>query len=272
MLVFFLKRFVRLGLSIFCPEIHLRNPSALSEKGPMLLVANHPDSFLDAIILGACYQRKIHFLARGDVFEKPIFGYLLRKIGMIPIHRIREGKEHLHRNASTFQESVEILKAGGVILIFIEGICLNNHEIQPFKKGATRILEAAHQIGTFPIIHVASLGYSSFTEFGKIVNIQIERMEQRSIIETSKDRLDFNQRVKEIMERNLDVPQKHPVRSKRPWDFIILPYYHWVRHWVAQKTQGTVFYDSVLFAVLLFTFPIYLLILLFFVGLVSSII
>jgi 1-acyl-sn-glycerol-3-phosphate acyltransferase len=267
MLVFFLKRFVRLGLSVFCPKIHLKNRMALSEKGPILLLANHPNSFLDAIILGAYYQRKMHFLARGDVFENPLFGYLLRKIGMIPIHRIREGKEHLHKNSSTFQEAVEILQAGGAVLIFIEGICLNHHEIQPFKKGATRILEGAHQIGTFPIIHVASLGYSSFTEFGKIVNIQIERMDQGSIMETSKDRLDFNHKVKEIMERNLDVPQKHEVRNKGPWDFFVLPYYQRVRHFVAQKTQGTVFYDSVLFAVLLFTFPIYVLALLLFIGL-----
>lgn len=261
MFLIFLKQFVRLGLSVFCPEIHIRNQSALAEKGPILLVANHPDSFLDAIILGAYYQRKMHFLARGDVFEKPLFGYLLRKIGMIPIHRIREGKEHLHRNSSTFQESVEILKKGGAVLIFIEGICLNHHEIQPFKKGATRILESAHQQGIFPIIHVASLGYNSFRAFGKVVDIQIERLEYTNPIKEPKDRLDFNAQVDEIMRKNLVVPTKILPIQKNVLYYLIKPYFQIVQKFVDKKTHGTVFYDSVLFAVLLFTFPIYLLVL-----------
>lgn len=257
MLIFLLKHFVRLGLAIFCPEIHINNKKALEEKGPILLLANHPDSFLDAIILGAYYQRKLHFLARGDVFEKPVFGYLLRKIGMIPIHRIREGKEHLHRNSATFQESVDILKNGGVVLIFIEGICLNNHEIQPFKKGATRILEATHAIGTYPLIHVASLGYNSFKAFGKVVNIHIESLEWKDAIKEPKDRIQFNEKVKSLMEKNLEVPMKLIPTKKGPLYYLIRPYYTFVRTFVEKKTKGTVFYDSVLFAVLLFTFPLY---------------
>lgn len=260
MLIFLLKHFVRLGLAIFCPEIHIQNKKALSEKGPILLVANHPDSFLDAIILGAYYQRKLHYLARGDVFEKPLFGYLLRKIGMIPIHRIREGKEHLHRNSSTFQESVEILNNGGVVLIFIEGICLNNHEIQPFKKGATRILEATHTIGVFPKIHIASLAYNSFTAFGKVVNICIETLEWNQVIQEPKDRILFNEKVKGIMEKNLLVPEKIIPPKKHFFYYLVLPYYSVVRNFVEKKTKGTVFYDSVLFAVLLFTFPLYVLV------------
>ena len=257
MLIFLLKHFVRLGLAIFCPEIHIKNKKALAKKGPILLVANHPDSFLDAIILGAYYKRKLHYLARGDVFQKPLFGYLLRKIGMIPIHRIREGKEHLHRNSSTFQESVEILNNGGVVLIFIEGICLNNHVIQPFKKGATRILEATHAIGTFPLIHIASLGYNSFTAFGKIVNIHIESLEWNHAIENPKDRILFNEKVKRILVKNLEVPNRFISTKKNFIYYLIRPYYCLIRNFVKKKTKGTVFYDSVLFAVLLFTFPIY---------------
>jgi 1-acyl-sn-glycerol-3-phosphate acyltransferase len=272
MLHFVLKRFVRLGLSVFCEDVNIRNKTALMEKGPILLVANHPDSFLDAIIIGAYYKRKIHFLARGDVFKNPIFGYLLRKIGMIPIHRIREGKEHLHRNSSTFHESVEILKAGGAILIFIEGICLNNHEIQPFKKGATRILEEAHQQGVFPFIHVASLGYNSFRSFGKVVDIQIEKMEYLEAIKEPKDRLAFNSKVKQILQRNLIVPSHIIPTKKNLIYYLVWPYYRIIQKYVDKKTTGTVFYDSVLFAVLLFTFPMYvlLLIVIVYIALVIS--
>jgi 1-acyl-sn-glycerol-3-phosphate acyltransferase len=224
-------------------------------------VANHPDSFLDAVILGAYYPRKMNFLARGDVFRKPLFGFLLRSIGMIPIHRAREGREHLHLNAGTFDESVNILAQGGSVLIFIEGICLLTHTLQPYKKGATRILEAAQQRGVQPMIHVVGIAYNDFKAFGKIVEIHVEEFEQAPTLEHAKHRLDFNAAVFEQMRRLIHVPTKRIRIKKSLFYYLNLPYYRWIQKNVDRKTKGTVFYDSVLFATLLFTYPIYLLLL-----------
>ncbi|MFM6915656.1 MAG: 1-acyl-sn-glycerol-3-phosphate acyltransferase, partial [Aquirufa sp.] len=77
-MIFLLKIFVRLALRLFCPSIVLKNEALMQTKGPVLLVVNHPDSFLDAVIIGALYPRTITYLARGDVFKKPVFGFLLR--------------------------------------------------------------------------------------------------------------------------------------------------------------------------------------------------
>lgn len=52
----------------------------------------------------------------------------------MPVYRQREGKEHLYKNQNSFDASVEVLKNNGILLIFIEGTCLNKNEIQPFKK------------------------------------------------------------------------------------------------------------------------------------------
>ena len=260
-LLVILKLFVRLGLWIFVPKVHIRNKSLLAKKGPLLVVANHPDSFLDAVILGAYYPRKMHFLARGDVFRKPLFGFLLRSIGMIPIHRAREGREHLHLNAGTFDESVDILAQGGSVLIFIEGICLLTHTLQPYKKGATRILEAAQQRGVQPKIHVVGIAYNDFKAFGKIVEIHVEEFEQAPTLEHAKHRLDFNAAVFEQMCRLIHVPTKRMRIKKSLFYYLNLPYYRWIQNIVDRKTKGTVFYDSVLFATLLFTYPIYLLLL-----------
>lgn len=224
-------------------------------------MANHPDSFLDAVIIGAYYPRKMHFLARGDVFRKPLFGFLLRSIGMIPIHRAREGREHLHLNTGTFDASVDVLANGGGILIFIEGICLLTHELQAYKKGATRILEAAQQRGIQPVIHVIGIAYNDFRAFGKVVEIHVEEFDGRLELGQAKNRLDFNLAVFAQMSRLIHVPSKRIHIKRSLFYYLNLPYYRFVRRIVDNKTKGTVFYDSVLFATLLFTYPFYLMLL-----------
>jgi hypothetical protein len=180
---------------------------------------------------------------------------------MIPIHRAREGREHLHLNTSTFDASVDILAKGGGILIFIEGICLLTHELQPYKKGATRILEAAQQRGIQPMVHVIGIAYNDFKAFGKVVEIHVEELQKTPELGHAKDRLDFNAAVFAQMKQQIHVPTKRIHIKRSLFYYLNLPYYRMVQKIVDRKTNGTVFYDSVIFAVLLFTYPIYLLLL-----------
>lgn len=248
----------RRALWIFCPRVRIEGTELMAARGPLLIVANHPDSFLDAIILGAYYPRKLYFLARGDVFRKPLFGFLLRSIGMIPIHRAREGREHLHLNEDTFQESVEVLRRGDGLLIFIEGICLLTHEIQPFKKGAARILESAQAAGIQPMVHVVGLGYSDFKAFGKVICVAIESFTEQAVFDKARHRLDFNAAVREQMVRLVRVPDEVVVLRKGLFYYLNLPFFRLVSDYVWSRTAGTVFYDSVLFGVLFVTYPMYL--------------
>lgn len=228
----------------------------MNTKGPVLLVMNHPDSFLDAVIIGALYPRKINYLARGDVFRNPVFGFLLRQLHLLPVFRQREGKEHLHLNSNTFRQAVECLRNDGIVLIFIEGICLNTHELQPFKKGASRILESAHAEGIFPVVQIVGIGYSSFTAFGKGIHLAFENLKWPQPIVDAVDRVRFNAVVFEKMKRLIEVPS-HPGMPRGLLYYFALPLYLPVRVFAYAKTKGTVFYDSVLFAILLFTFPLY---------------
>jgi hypothetical protein len=142
------------------------------------------------------------------------------------------------------------------VLIFIEGICLNTHELQPFKKGASRMLESAHAEGIFPIVQIAGIGYSSFTAFGKGIHLAFENLSWPTPIVEATDRVRFNAVVFEKMERFIEVP-KHPGFARGFLYYFALPLYIPVRAFAAAKTKDSVFYDSVLFALLLFTFPVY---------------
>jgi 1-acyl-sn-glycerol-3-phosphate acyltransferase len=261
-LIWILKNIIRAALWLFCTNISIKNKSLLKTKGSLFIIANHPNSFLDAIIIGVQYKRRVHFLARGDAFTKRHHRFLLGLLNMIPVYRLREGKQYLHLNDYAFKESVRLLEKGEAVLIFIEGTCMNTHELQPFKKGATRILEAAHKSGVFPIIHIAGIGYNHFRGIGKKVNISIEKFlfEQESI-RTAKDRVLFNSKSFEVLKQNIIPPTLPTVIYKTPLYYFHLPYYKIIHYFTDKKTKGTVFYDSVLFSFLLFSYPLFLLLL-----------
>jgi len=265
-----------MALKIFCVSIRVYNKTALHQKGPLLIVANHPDSFFDALIIAAHCKYPVSFLARGDVFTKPWHNFLLRSLNMMPVYRQREGKEHLHKNQNSFDASVEVLKNGGVLLIFIEGTCLNKNEIQPFKKGAARILQQAVAQGISPTVLPAVITYNGFKHFGKKIFLMLgKNVAATEFFKTNTayqnaalERNNFNNHIMEEMTSLFKEPPSK--KYKRPlylfpiigiaW-FWHAPLYVLIKTFVVHKTKGTVFYDSVLFAILLFVYPLYLILL-----------
>ncbi len=258
-LIFVLKYLIRVALYFFCTKVHVKNKHLLQSKGPLLIIANHPNSFLDAIILGAYYNRRVYFLARGDVFKKSLYRIILGSLNMIPVYRLREGKENLHLNEFAFQKSIELIKKGEAVLIFIEGTCINNHELQPFKKGCTRILEGLHKINIIPTIHIAGIAYNGLRGIGKKINIVITEFIFSQKIESASDKVLFNKIVFRQLQHNIIIPSQVTNLHKGLGYYIHWPYYTIIKYFVAKKTKGTVFFDSVLFSLLLVTYPILLL-------------
>lgn len=274
MLYRILRFLIRMALKIFCVSIKVHNKKALQQRGPLLIVANHPDSFFDALVIAANCTYPISFLARGDVFTKPWHNFLLRALNMMPVYRQREGKEHLHKNQNSFDASVAVFKNGGTVLIFIEGICLNKNEIQPFKKGAARILQQAVAAGVTPAVLPAVITYNGFKHFGKKIYLMLGTTVSanqffNNTAEPENIAIQRNNFNNHVMREMLSLYKEPPSKKyKRPlylfpiigiaW-FWHAPLFLLIKTFAAYKTKGTVFYDSVLFALLLFAYPIYLL-------------
>ena len=257
-----LKILIQAGLWLFCNKIHLKNKQLLKTKGPLLIIANHPNSFLDALIIGSYYKRRVYFLARGDVFKKPIHRFFLESLNIIPVYRLREGKEFLHLNDYAFSRSIDLLSKGYAVLIFIEGICINSNELQPFKKGTARILEGIQKQNIQPKIHIAGIAFNQFRGIGKIVNLVLSEMTTIPTIQNSRDRVIFNQLVFNQLQENILIPSIPTKFNTSHFLYKIhKPFYKLIKNFVAQKTKNTVFFDSVLFSVLLFTYPLFIFIL-----------
>ncbi len=260
----------RLALKIFCRKIEIKKSYLLWEHGPLLITANHPNSFLDAVIIGCLFKEPVHYLTRGDAFNKAWHNTLLRLLNMIPVYRLSEGKENLSLNEEAFQKSAKILSGGGIVLIFIEGICQHTHELQTFKKGAARIAIDSSHIEKFSIMPLG-IAYDSFISVGKKINIHIgEPIPVKKLLpfdDEGKNMRHFNAVLYDAISSLVVVPE-NKTPDKRSIFFISMAMLGYALHIVLyaglkkiirKKTEETVFYDSVLFGVLLFVYPLYLL-------------
>ena len=156
-------------MHFYCRKIIINNKAMLKNGGPLLIAANHPNSFLDAIIVGSLFKSPVYSLARGDAFAGKFVTKILSSFNMLPVYRVSEGVENLEHNYTTFQLCQKLFEENKIVLIFSEGRCINEWHLRPLKKGTARLAFSAW--GKNIPLKVLPLGinYSSFRFFGKNV-------------------------------------------------------------------------------------------------------
>ena len=82
-------------------------------EGPLLVVSNHLNN-ADPPLLGAAIPRRIHFMAKRELFEARPFGVFIRLFGAFPVRRFEADLQAL-------REAQRILNNGGAIGMFPEG-------------------------------------------------------------------------------------------------------------------------------------------------------
>lgn len=95
------------------------------KEGGVILASNHISNF-DPPTIGILLDRKVHFMAKKELFEVWGFGWLITQLGAFPVKRGGVSKESI-------KNSLNILRSGKVMGIFPEG---SRHDQGDGKKGA----------------------------------------------------------------------------------------------------------------------------------------
>ena len=136
-----------------------RAGGTVPRTGPVLLVANHPNSLLDPAIVALASRRPVRFLAKAPLFKDPLVGFLVRGAGSIPVYRKSDDPSQVGRNEEMFRAVHSALAGGAAVGIFPEGLSHSDPSLAPLKTGAARIALgtlAAHGIRV-PIIPIGSV-------------------------------------------------------------------------------------------------------------------
>ncbi|MCU0238039.1 MAG: lysophospholipid acyltransferase family protein [Pyrinomonadaceae bacterium] len=139
-----------IGIKLFFRRIETVQHEKLPKKSSVIFVSNHPNALIDPMLLFVALPRNIAFLAKSTLFKMPIIGFLIKKVGALPLYRQQDKGQDVSKNAETFTLTRELLKKGGVIAIFPEGISHNESQLQPLKTGAARIALGAVSVGQNP--------------------------------------------------------------------------------------------------------------------------
>ena len=279
-----LKVLVRLLRPLFFRSIRINRPDLLTLDGPLLISCNHPNSFLDAVLLDTLFEKPIWSLARGDVFKNKFITRLLTAVKILPVYRVSEGVENLSTNYETFDSCKMIFRKNGLVLIFSEGLCINEWHLRPLKKGTARLAISSWKDGIPLSILPVGINYNSFTNFGKEVTINIGDpigREQFSLTgNEGKNIQSFNELLTQRLQRLVfeidphDEETKTKLLERPPSSFkkiilaiptlagwlVHLPLYIPVRSLAVKKAWHTGHYDSVLAALLFICYPFFLII------------
>lgn len=83
------------------------------KRGAFILAANH-SSYLDPPAVGVACPRKVHFMARHDLFQVPVLGQWMVSVGAFAVKR---GSADI----SAMKEAIRCLKKGDGLVLFPQG-------------------------------------------------------------------------------------------------------------------------------------------------------
>ena len=142
---------------LYYSRIYVTNRELLPDAGPVLFVANHANSLLDAVMVGRTARRPVHFMAKAPLFTIPVFGPALHALGMVPAYRASDDPTKMSKNIDSIADTAACLAKGEAVGIFPEGKSHDALAIEQVRTGAARIASQAVNNGA-PELKIVPLG------------------------------------------------------------------------------------------------------------------
>ena len=206
---------------------------------------------------------------------------------MLPVYRPSEGVDNLSENYKTFDACIELFKQGEIVLIFSEGLCVNEWHLRPLKKGTARLAYKCQQENIPLKILPVGINYSSFARFGKnlfvnfgtiftandfdknlsdgawnqVFNNKLEQELRPLVFEIEKN---DKKKQKELLEINPSLLTKILLAIPAAIGWLIhAPLYLPIKYWVDKKYNNSGHVDAMQIVLPIFIYPFYLLLIIF---------
>jgi 1-acyl-sn-glycerol-3-phosphate acyltransferase len=146
----------------------------LPARGPVLVVANHPAAWTDAVVLDVALRRKLRFVAHERLFHPRIRGVLLELHASLPVRYRHEDPASEAANRATFDRCHALFRRGAAIVMFPEGVSGGDRVLRPLRPGAARLaLEQVAGDVRAPALVPVAIHYEDRTMFRTRVDVAV---------------------------------------------------------------------------------------------------
>jgi 1-acyl-sn-glycerol-3-phosphate acyltransferase len=170
-----LKQYVRIADWFILKKTIVTGKENIPLHKPVIFAPNHQNALSDpmAVLLNTSYQPV--WLARADIFGRSkILDNILRFMKMVPVYRLRDGKDNLEKNEYTFDVSVKVLENNFALALFPEAAHSGKRQMLVHKKAVPRIAfmaeEKSDRLLDIQIIP-SGINYSHYWKFNRVVII-----------------------------------------------------------------------------------------------------
>ena len=159
---------VRFVLRVFFREIAVEGAANVPRDRGGLLVAWHPNGLIDPALILAHFPGHIVFGARDGLLRWPVIGWMMRRLGTVPIYRAADQQamsDEARRaaNAKSLDALAAELANGSFAALFPEGQSHDQPFVTEIRSGAARLfLRAAARDGdasSLPVVLPVGLHY-----------------------------------------------------------------------------------------------------------------
>jgi 1-acyl-sn-glycerol-3-phosphate acyltransferase len=105
------------------------------DEGGALIISNH-QSLLDPVVLGAQLHRPMSYLAKSELWNNPLFGWLISHLYAFPV---KQGAG----DVGAIKETIRRLHEGHLLNIYPEGSRTETGELLPIQAGAALVIRKA---------------------------------------------------------------------------------------------------------------------------------
>ena len=171
----FLRYYVDLVLKLSYRNIRYVNRERIPQDGAVIYAPNHTNALMDALVILAMDRKAKVFVARADIFKKPLLAKIFSFMKIMPIMRLRDGVDEVKKNYETIEKSVDVLRDKVPFCIFPEGQHQAKYSSLPLSKGIFRIAFQAQELMPDMPLYIVPVGmrYGSFFRFRSTVRVQI---------------------------------------------------------------------------------------------------
>jgi 1-acyl-sn-glycerol-3-phosphate acyltransferase len=159
MVTFFFKTYFR---------VSVHNQHNIPKDGIVIFAPNHQNALMDALAVLSNIQGQPVFLGRADIFKNPLQRKILTFLKILPIFRIRDGKNNLSHNDAIFVKTIDVLKQRKQLVILPEGNHAGYRRLRTLKKGIARIAFQAEEAENFQLniqVVPVALDYEHYYKF-----------------------------------------------------------------------------------------------------------